>query len=70
MKVRVDPARCQAHGKCHQICPEVFLLDEWGYAYVDGDGEVATEHQQGVMAAVQACPERAIVVVGDSGTME
>ena len=61
MRVRVDPAMCQANGECHRICPDVFQLDEWGYAYVEGDGAVAPELKAAAEEAVAACPEGAIV---------
>lgn len=59
MKVRVDPAKCQAHGECNSICPEVFKLDEWGYAYTDEE-EVPPELEESAREAVEACPEAAI----------
>ena len=61
MRVRVDPAMCQANGECHRICPDVFQLDEWGYAYVEGDAPVAPEREAAAEEAVAACPEGAIV---------
>lgn len=61
MRVRVDPAKCQAHGECNGICPQVFLLDEWGYAYVEGDGLVPQGLEQSAEEAIGACPEEAIV---------
>ena len=61
MRVRVDPVMCQANGECNRICPDVFQLDEWGYAYVESDGAVAEEREAAVREAVVACPEGAIV---------
>jgi ferredoxin len=60
LKVSVDAAKCSAHGGCNAICPEVFSLDEWGYAYVEGDGEVPPGQESAAAKAVAACPERAI----------
>jgi len=60
MKVRVDPTKCQAHGDCNGICPDVFKLDEWGYAYSDDDGLVPRELEGSVENAIAACPEDAI----------
>lgn len=62
MRVHVDPTRCQAHGTCHELCPSVFALDEWGYAYPsDPDGRVDPADEAAVTEAVARCPERAIV---------
>ena len=61
MKARVDAGLCQGHGRCNIICPDVFGLDEWGYAYTDDQPtSVALEHA--VHEAAAACPERAITV--------
>lgn len=61
MRARVDAGLCEAHGRCNVICPDVFKLDEWGYAYTDDqptpDGREGTVHE-----AADACPERAITV--------
>ena len=32
MRVVVDRERCQGHGRCHAIAPELFDLDELGYS--------------------------------------
>ena len=62
MRAHVDAGLCQAHGQCNDICPEVFLLDEWGYAYTESDGAVPDGLEQAARRAVTACPERAIRV--------
>jgi len=62
MKVRVDPSKCAAYGACHDACPSVFELDEWGYAQVVGDGTVPAEHETAARAAVAQCPENAIAM--------
>jgi ferredoxin len=61
MKALVDAGLCQAHGQCNDICPEVFKIDEWGYAYTD-DASVPERLEGAVRQAVTACPERAITV--------
>jgi ferredoxin len=60
MKVHVDSTKCSAYGACAETCPEVFALDDWGYAQVAGDGTVAPEHEAAARKAVHDCPERAI----------
>jgi ferredoxin len=32
MKVTVDDGRCRGHGVCITVCPEVFTLNDDGYA--------------------------------------
>lgn len=61
MKVQVDSDRCRGHGICCSLCPEVFELNDDGYAEVLVD-EVPPEHEATVRDAVVQCPERAISV--------
>lgn len=60
MKVRVDPIKCQGFGACAEECPEVFALDEWGYAQVNGDGQVPEGQEDKAQRAIAGCPEHAI----------
>lgn len=62
MRARVDSGRCQGHTRCNAICPEVFLLDDLGYARVAGGGAVPDEYTEHVVLAARSCPERAISV--------
>ena len=62
MRVKVDPTTCLSHGLCADICPSVFVLDEWGYAStVEADGSVDPSHEASAKEAIAGCPERAIV---------
>ncbi len=59
MKVAIDNDRCRGHGICTTLCPDVFSINDDGYAEVSGP-EVAAEHENDVRTAVDSCPERAI----------
>lgn len=59
MKVTVDDDRCRGHAVCCSLCPEVFALNDDGYAEVQVP-EVPVEFEQAVRDAVDRCPERAI----------
>ncbi|MFI6361285.1 ferredoxin [Nocardia sp. NPDC050630] len=59
MKVSVDSDRCRGHGVCLSLCPEVFVLNDDGYAEVRTP-EVPADHASAVLVAVSACPEHAI----------
>jgi ferredoxin len=61
VQVWVDAERCQGHGRCAGLCPEVFDLDDEGYARV-GLRVIPPELQRDVEAAVNNCPEGAISV--------
>ena len=60
MKVRIDPDRCQGHGRCYDLSPGLFGDDDEGYGTVPGDGTVPADQQQAARLAVANCPERAI----------
>lgn len=62
MKVRLEAAKCDGFGTCAEHSPELFELDEWGYASVRGDGEVPPELEGKVNRAVADCPVHAIIV--------
>jgi ferredoxin len=62
MKVHVNPAKCEGFGLCREILPEVFLLDEWGYAYTEGDGAVPADKDDEAREAAHKCPTNAITL--------
>lgn len=67
MRVQVDPVRCVGHGTCFEICPSVFAIDDWGYAYSRvSDGQVPPADEPGAQEAMAACPEGAISLVQQS----
>jgi ferredoxin len=64
VKVRVDPDRCQGHNRCASIAPELFEVDDLGYAHEANDGEVAPELEKAARLAEANCPEHAIRIEG------
>lgn len=60
-RLRVDWPRCDAHGLCHELLPEVVSLDEWGYPVVEG--EVPERLEDLARQAVLACPAVALRLV-------
>jgi ferredoxin len=61
VKLRVDPDRCEGYGTCAQILPEIFVLDEYGYAHVPDDRQVPAAIEQLAQRAILECPMNAIV---------
>jgi ferredoxin len=59
MRVRVDSSKCQGHGRCAVFAPDVFILDEEGFAAAI-DGTVPSEHEEACRTAILNCPEQAI----------
>ena len=62
MKVHLDSDRCQGHGRCYDLAPEIFGEDEEGYGFVIGDGNVPPEKEREAYLATLNCPEDAITV--------
>ncbi|MEV4173614.1 ferredoxin [Nonomuraea sp. NPDC049709] len=60
MKARIDPQRCQGHGRCHDLAPGLFTEDGEGYGQVIGDGTVSPDEERPARLALANCPERAI----------
>jgi ferredoxin len=60
VKVRIDAERCQGHGRCYDLAPDLFGDDDEGYGQVLGDGLVPPGQEQTARLAVANCPERAI----------
>ncbi|HEX3606418.1 MAG TPA: ferredoxin [Candidatus Dormibacteraeota bacterium] len=58
-RLRVDPIRCDGHGLCAELLPELIRLDDWGYPIVETaavPGHLAAHARR----AVAACPLQAL----------
>jgi ferredoxin len=62
VKVRVDPEKCQGHNRCYSLAPELFDVDDYGYATAAGDGTVPPELEAQAKLAAANCPEFAVVI--------
>lgn len=62
MKVHVDEAKCQGHGRCYALAPDLFEPDDLGNAHEIGDGTVPEGQEGQAQLAVDNCPEFAIEV--------
>ena len=60
MKVVVDHDRCQGHGRCYDLAPEVFAADDDGYVELVAPGDVPAGLEAKARLAVNNCPERAL----------
>lgn len=65
MRVMVDPDKCQGHNRCYALVPELFEVDELGFARARGSGIVAAELEQKALLAVRNCPEFAVRATRD-----
>lgn len=62
MKVSIDPDKCQGHGRCFSLAPQLFDSDELGQGVVIGDGSVSAELAEAARLAQANCPEYAIEI--------
>jgi ferredoxin len=63
VNVRIAPERCQGHGQCNLVCPEIFDFDEQGFGRVRTQ-RVPEPLRADVERAERTCPERAIEIHG------
>jgi ferredoxin len=63
MKIQVDSTKCDAYGLCAEKAPDLFELDDFGYATVLNDGVVAAGNEECAREAVTICPAQAIRVL-------
>ncbi|WP_213455980.1 ferredoxin [Rhizomonospora bruguierae] len=59
MKSTVDERRCVGHVRCHALAPQVYPLDEQGYA-APGERAVPAGREAAAERGAAACPEGAI----------
>ena len=62
-KLRIDTERCQGHGRCYDLAPDLFGEDDEGYGKVLGDGVVPPESEPAARRAELSCPEMAIDLI-------
>ncbi len=67
MKIHFDRDACQGHNRCYLLSPELFDVDDDGYAVLlvgrlGPDGEVPEELSEKASLAADNCPEYAITL--------
>ena len=62
MRIQLDREKCQGHGRCYSLAPQVFDTDDEGYAVLLVDGEVPAELEGAAQLAADNCPEYAIEI--------
>jgi ferredoxin len=65
LRIRLDRTVCDGFGVCAKHAPEYFSLDDWGYASLEGNGEVAEGDRRAVIRALLDCPVHAITEWGE-----
>ena len=60
MKITLDSGKCQGHGRCYDLSPEVFAADGDGYVLLNIEGDIPAELEHKARTAVLNCPENAL----------
>lgn len=60
MKIEISKPKCQAYGNCADEAPDLFRLDDAGYAEVVDDGVVPAGEEGTAKRAVLSCPAQAL----------
>jgi ferredoxin len=63
VRVQIDSDKCQGHGRCYDLAPDVFTDDEEGNGQVIGDGTITPGNEESARLAVANCPESAISLI-------
>ena len=66
MRVQIDSEKCQGHGRCYDLAPQLFTEDEEGYGQVLGDGTVGAADEHQARLAGSNCPENAITILEEA----
>jgi ferredoxin len=62
MRILLDSSKCEGHGRCYSLAPELFEADDEGYAVLRVTGDVTAEMDKDARLAVANCPEYAIEI--------
>lgn len=62
MRISVDNGKCEGHGQCWAVDPDLFPLDEEGYSVVGKDREVPPGKEDLAQAGVDSCPMAALTI--------
>ena len=65
MRVKVDSEKCQGHNRCYSLAPELFEVDDYGYATAADNGVVPPELEDKARLAAANCPEYAVIIEDD-----
>jgi ferredoxin len=63
MHIRLDADRCQGHGRCYVLAPDLFDADDYGHCVLLVD-EVPAGREDGARTGVENCPEQALSLEG------
>ena len=62
MRIVLDPARCQGHGRCYSLAPDLFDADETGHCVLLVE-QVPPGREEAARSGVENCPEEALSLI-------
>jgi ferredoxin len=62
MRIVYDRDACQGHNRCYLLAPELFDVDDEGYAVLRVQGDVPADLEKKAQLAADNCPEYAITI--------
>ena len=62
MKPILDSEKCQGHGRCYALAPDLVDSDDYGDAVLIDDGAVPEGSEDQAQLIVDNCPEFAITL--------
>jgi len=62
MKINYDRAKCCGHNRCYSLAPEIWDVDDEGYAILRIEGDIPAELQEKAQLTADNCPEFAITI--------
>jgi ferredoxin len=62
MKINYNRDACQGHNRCYMLAPELFDVDDEGYAILLVEGDIPDELADKAQLTVDNCPEYAITL--------
>lgn len=65
MRVIVEVGRCQGHGRCYDLAPDVFEPDERGHVDIAVPGELPALLEPEACVGVRNCPESALRLIAE-----
>ncbi len=66
MKILIDSQRCQGHGRCYDLSPDLFGEDDEGYGQVLSGDVVPADKENDARRAEANCPEHAIELLQET----
>ena len=60
MRVKVNGELCQGHNRCYALAPDLFDVDDFGYAHTRFEDTLPVEMERLARLAEANCPEHAV----------